>query len=204
MFGLTFINMNQAVSNKETEVFYPESVKAWRKWLAKNHVLKTSVWLVMHNKSSVKPTISWSDAVDVALCYGWIDSKKIRVDSETAHQFFSKRKPTGTWSKTNKAKIEQLVKSGLMTEAGYAVIETAKLNGSWTTLDEVEELVVPDDLDHALQSLAGAKDHFTGMSKSARKAMLQWIVLAKRPETRQNRINEIAELAAIGKKPKQF
>ncbi|MHA4896338.1 YdeI/OmpD-associated family protein [Pedobacter sp. PWIIR3] len=188
----------------ECDVFYPETVSAWDKWLEKNHSSKTSVWLVLYRKASGRPTISWSEAVDAALCYGWIDSKKIKIDEETVHQFFSKRKATGTWSKINKAKVEQLIESGLMKEAGFATIETAKGNGSWTILDEVEELLVPSDLEMALMEAAGAKTYFTGLSKSIRKGMLQWIVLAKRPETRQNRINEIAELAAIGKKPKQF
>ncbi|MES2828093.1 MAG: YdeI/OmpD-associated family protein [Bacteroidota bacterium] len=188
----------------QTEVFYPKTAAAWRKWLQKNHESKSSVWLVSHNKSSDKPTISWTDSVDVALCFGWIDSKKIKVDSETAHQFFSKRKDKGTWSKINKAKVEKLIESGLMTEAGLKSIETAKANGSWTILDEVEELLVPKDLETALLSFQGATDYFLNLSKSTRQAMLQWIVLAKRPETRTIRINEIAELASLGKKPKQF
>ena len=86
----------------ETEVFYPTSLAEWRKWLAKNHLSQQSVWLVFHSKSSKKPSITWSEAVDVALCFGWIDSKKIKIDHETSHQFFSKRKPNSTWSKINK------------------------------------------------------------------------------------------------------
>src|SRR4051812_15304126 len=101
--------MATEAEQQETEVFYPENVTAWRKWLEKNHRSKSSVWFVAHNKSSAKPSVSWSDAVDVALCFGWIDSKKIKIDSETAHQFFSKRKAGGTWSKINKDKIERLV-----------------------------------------------------------------------------------------------
>lgn len=196
--------MKAAVEQKETEVFYPKDVAAWRTWLEKNHGSKAAVWLVLYNKASAKPSISWSDAVDVALCFGWIDSKKIKIDSETAHQFFSKRKAVSTWSKINKDKIERLAAAGLITEAGYERIETAKRNGSWTLLDDVEELLVPKDLENAFISHPGSKEYFSGLSKSIRKGMLQWITLAKRPETRTNRIQEITELAAQGKKPKQF
>src|SRR5690606_84610 len=113
---------------QETEVFYPTSLIAWRKWLAKNHRSKNAVCLVFFVKSSEKSSITWSDAVDVALCFGWIDSKKIKVDEETSHQFFSKRKPQSTWSKINKEKVQRLIDKGLMTQAGFEVIEIAKQN----------------------------------------------------------------------------
>lgn len=189
---------------QETEVFYPRSAADWRNWLEKNHLSKTSVWLVFYSKASEKPSLSWSDAVDIALCYGWIDSKKVKIDAETSHQFFSKRKAKSTWSKINKDKIAVLSEAGLMAEAGLAAVEIGKKNGSWTLLDEVEELIVPKDLETALLAKPGAKAFFEGLSKSVRKMMLQWIVLARRPETRQNRIDEIAELASKGMKPKQF
>lgn len=190
--------------SKEPEIFYPKSINAWRKWLEKKHLSKTCVWLVFYNKASAKKSISWADAVDVALCYGWIDSKKIKIDDETSHQFFSKRKAKSTWSKINKGKILKLIDDGLMAKAGLDAIAVAKQNGSWTILDEVEELTIPKDLEQALKKNPGAKQFFTNLSKSTRKAMLQWIVLAKRPETRKARIDEIAELASKKMKPKQF
>ncbi|ANE51686.1 YdeI/OmpD-associated family protein [Flavisolibacter tropicus] len=185
-------------------VFYPESINTWRKWLEKNHLSKTAVWLVFYSKKSGRKTISWTDAVDVALCFGWIDSKKIKIDEETSHQFFSKRKPKSTWSKINKEKVIKLIDKGLMSKAGIDAIEMAKQNGSWTMLDQVEELVIPEDLENAFQSKHGSKDYFLSLSKSVRKAMLQWLVLAKRPDTRLKRIDEIAELASRKMKPKQF
>src|SRR5690606_15890213 len=107
----------------EMDVFYPTSPAAWRKWLAKNHQSKQSVWLVFYSKASQKPSVTWSEAVDVALCFGWIDSKKIKIDAETSHQFFSKRKPKSTWSKINKEKVRRLTKEGLMTAAGHKAVE---------------------------------------------------------------------------------
>ena len=189
---------------KEAEVFYPGSLTEWRKWLSKNHLSKQSVWLVFYSKSSEKPSVTWSEAVEVALCYGWIDSKKIKIDHETSHQFFSKRKPNSTWSKINKEKVQKLIENGQMMPAGYKSIETAKQNGSWTILDEVEELIIPGDLEKAFQKHKGSKDYFLSLSKSVRKMMLQWLVLARRPETRQKRMEEIAMLAAQRQKPKQF
>ncbi|HKG05473.1 MAG TPA: YdeI/OmpD-associated family protein [Pedobacter sp.] len=189
---------------QEIEIFYPLSPTDWRKWLAENHLSKQAVWLVCYNKSSGKKSLTWSESVEVALCFGWIDSKKIKIDDERTHQFFSKRKPNGTWSKINKQKVVQLIEKGLMTEAGYKGIEAAKQNGSWTILDEVEELIVPEDLRAELQNKPAAREFFENLSKSSKKALLQWIVLAKQVETRQRRIAEIVECAEQGLKPKHL
>ena len=189
---------------QEVEIFYPTSRTDWRKWLETNHLSKQAVWLVFYNKSSGRKSISWSEAVDEALCFGWIDSKKIKVDVETSHQFFSKRKPNSTWSKINKAKVEQLIGSGLMTAAGHICIETAKQNGSWIILDEVEELIIPEDLNAEFRVNPASKEFFLSLSRTGRKSILQWLVLAKRPETRKKRIVEIIECAAQKQKPRHL
>lgn len=189
---------------KKLETFCPTSQQDWRQWLTENHSVKQSVWLIYHKKKTNKPTLSWSEAVDEALCFGWIDSTKRPIDGEKFMQFFCKRKPNSIWSKINKAKVQRLTDEGLMTQAGHESIDTAKQNGSWAILDDVEELVIPKDLEKAFKTQRGSKPYFLSLSKSVRKAMLSWLVLAKRPETRQNRINEIAELAAQKQKPKQF
>jgi uncharacterized protein YdeI (YjbR/CyaY-like superfamily) len=192
------------MEKKEIETFCPTNRREWRQWLEENHCSKQAVWLVHYKKKSGRPTISWSEAVDEALCFGWIDSVRKTLDNETFIQFFSKRKPNGTWSKVNKEKIRQLIESGLMTQAGHESIETAKQNGSWTVLDEVEELIIPQALEDELKNYPGAFEFFLSLSKSVRKAMLQWLVLAKQPETRQKRIKEIAQSAALKQKTKQF
>jgi uncharacterized protein YdeI (YjbR/CyaY-like superfamily) len=189
---------------QDIETFYPASSQDWRAWLIENHNVKQSIWLVCYKKQANVPTITWSDAVDEALCFGWIDSTRKSVDSDKFIQFFTRRKPSSNWSKINKAKIERLVAEGLMTEAGLESVERAKQNGSWTILDQVEELHVPEDLLAAFEVNTGAKEYFTSLSKSVKKMLLYWVVSAKRPETRQNRINEIAVLAAQNLKPKQF
>lgn len=192
------------MQEKETETFCPASPEDWRQWLTENHSVKQSVWLVYHKKKSNNPSLSWSEAVDQALCFGWIDSTKRPIDEETFMQFFCRRKPKSVWSKINKDKVQRLIDEGLMMQAGHESIETAKQNGSWAILDGAEELAIPKDLEKAFTTQRGSKQFFLSLSKSVRKAILQWLILAKRPETRQNRINEIAELAAQKRKPKQF
>lgn len=194
----------KTIQLNELETFCPSSQQEWREWLKENHKSRQSVWLICYKKQANLPTVFWSDAVDEALCFGWIDSTRKTIDNEKFIQYFCKRKPTSIWSKINKGKIERLIQDGLMTSAGYESIEKAKQNGSWSILDEVEELLIPADLEKAFENHEESKEYFLSLSKSAKKIILYWIVSAKRPETRQNRINEIAELAAQKLKPKQF
>lgn len=192
------------MQNKEIETFYPKNQQQWRKWLNENHQAKQSIWILQYKKGTGKPTIGWSEAVDEALCFGWIDSTRRTVDNQSFIQFFCKRKPKSVWSKINKAKVMQLIASGLMTQAGYDSIAIAKQNGSWIALDEVEELFIPADLVTKFDLTPGSRDFFMSLSKSTKKAILQWIILAKRPETRQKRITELVTLASQKLKPKQF
>jgi len=186
------------------ELFYPTNQMAWRNWLEENHQSKQAVWVVFYRQSSEKPSITWSNAVDEALCFGWIDSKKIKIDHETSHQYFSKRKPKSTWSKVNKVKIPQLMEANKMAEAGLQIIEIAKENGSWTLLDEVEALIIPDDLARELEKYPSARINFENHSKTTKKMLLQWIVLAKTATTREKRISEIAVCCEKGVKPRGF
>lgn len=189
---------------KEIETYCPKSQTEWRQWLEKNHQSKLSVWLIYYTKKSTIPSLSWSEAVDEALCFGWIDSTRKTIDEFSFMQFFSKRKPKSNWSKINKEKVQQLIDSKRMTKAGYESIETAKRNGYWTILDEVEELIIPKDLEIAFEKHKGSKDYFLSLSKSTRKIILSWIVLAKLQETRQKRIDEVVESAEQNFKPKHL
>jgi uncharacterized protein YdeI (YjbR/CyaY-like superfamily) len=182
----------------EIESVCPTSRQQWRKWLQKNHDKKDSVWLIYYKKESKKPTITWSDAVDEALCFGWIDSQKKSIDEETFKQRFTRRKVNSAWSKINKQKTQRLIKEKLMTEAGLKAIEIAKQNGSWSMLDEVEELIIPKDLESAFKKNPGTKRYFVSLSKSKQKIHLVSLVLTKQPETRLRRIDEIVKLS---KKP---
>jgi uncharacterized protein YdeI (YjbR/CyaY-like superfamily) len=188
----------------EPDTFCPTSPKHWREWLQAHHATQQSVWLIYYKKAADQPTLTWSQAVDEALCFGWIDSQAKPLDGERYQQYFSRRKPTSGWSKVNKEKVAWLMAEGRMTAAGLASIATAQQNGSWTLLDEAAALQLPADLALALQDAPAASSYFLGLSKSVRRDMLQWVALAKRPTTRQQRIAEIVELAAQQLKPKQF
>jgi uncharacterized protein YdeI (YjbR/CyaY-like superfamily) len=177
------------MSKPEIEHFYPKTKQHWRKWLEKNHIKKDAVWLIHYKRISGKPTLAWSDAVDEALCFGWIDSKGVSIDEISFKQYYCKRKPQSTWSKINKEKIKQLIEENKMTAAGLNCLEIAKQNGSWTILDDVEELIIPSDLAKALKSKLTKK--FRGLSKSVQKRHLQNLVLAKTKETRSKRMKEI-------------
>jgi uncharacterized protein YdeI (YjbR/CyaY-like superfamily) len=189
---------------QEMDTFCPANRQEWRMWLEENHRSRQSVWLVYFKSKSGKPTVKYSDAVDEALCYGWIDSKAKPFDYERFMQFFCKRKTKSVWSKINKAKVERLIAEGLMTEAGFASIAIAQENGSWSILDKAEALEIPDDLEAEFQKIPYSKDYFLSLSRSDKRNILQWLVLAKRIETRQKRITEIVELAGERLKPKQF
>jgi len=186
------------------ETFYPETPEQWRSWLMENYTREKGIWLIQYNKKSGKPSLSWSEAVDEALCFGWIDSLKKKLNDESSIQYFGKRKPKSAWSKINKQKIEKLISENRMSKAGLDCIVIAKENGSWEILDSVEELLIPEDLMLELSRRTDATEFFHSLSKSVKKMMLQWIVLAKRPETRQKRILEIAEAAEKKMRPKQF
>jgi uncharacterized protein YdeI (YjbR/CyaY-like superfamily) len=189
---------------KDIEVYCPYDKKDWRKWLELNHKNKEAVWLIFYKKKSPNHNLSWSESVDEALCFGWIDSTKRTIDNEKYKQYFSKRKVKSNWSKINKDKAKILIDQGLMEEEGYKSIEIAKKNGSWTILDEVEALVIPEDLEKEFANYKGSLEYFGSLSKSAKKGLLYWVVSAKRKETRQKRILEILENASKNLKPKQF
>ncbi len=186
------------------KTYCPESTEDWRNWLKENHVKEDSIWLIFYKKSSPDHNITWSDAVDEALCYGWIDSTKKSIDDSKYVQYFCKRKPKSNWSKVNKEKVRALIEQGLMKEAGFKSITVAKENGSWSYLDAVEAVLIPEDLQEEFKNHEGSGDYFTSLSKSNKKILLYWIVSAKRKETRRKRVKEVAENAGQQMKPKQF
>lgn len=170
-----------------------------RDWLAANAGRTEGIWLVTYKASSGKPSPSYDDIVAEALCFGWIDSTVRRRDEESAMQLLTPRKPTSTWSSLNKRRVAELIEAGLMTERGLRSVEVAKENGSWSIYDPVERLEVPEDLAEALAA-KGARTTWDGFPAGARKQMLWWLVSAKRPATRQRRVDAIIEAAADGRR----
>lgn len=185
--------------NIKTEYF--ENRSQWRGWLVDNHNNLDSIWVKYYRVSAQEPSMTWEEAVQEALCFGWIDGRKKTLNNKSYIQLFSKRKAKSTWSRINKVSVENLIVSGQMTEAGLAVIERAKKNGSWTILDSVENLEVPRLLEVEFEKNSNAKDFYNNLSRSNKKILLSWIVLAKRDETKATRIKKIVEMASEGKLP---
>ena len=174
----------------------PESREAWRAWLLAHHTETTGVWLVTFKKSSGKQVLDNDSAIEEALCFGWIDSKPAKLDAERTMLYFAPRKPGSGWSQLNKQRIEKMLAEGHMHAAGWAKIEAAKQDGSWERLNTVDALEIPADLAEAFQRFPPAGENFSAFPKSARRGILEWIVQAKRAETRSKRIEETARLAA--------
>jgi uncharacterized protein YdeI (YjbR/CyaY-like superfamily) len=183
----------------ELETVYAESRSAWRQWLTEHHDRARGVWLVYYKVKSGRPSVTYSEAVKEALCFGWIDSKVQSLDEERYRQIFTPRKPKSVWSKLNKQYLEELIAAGLMTEAGLAKIAAAQQDGSWASLDAIEALTIPPDLAEALAANAIAKQAFDAFSNSTKKNILYWISSAKRPETRLKRIQKTLDAAVENK-----
>jgi uncharacterized protein YdeI (YjbR/CyaY-like superfamily) len=179
---------------EEKEHLYFKNAQEWREWLHDNHQSSTGVYLIFYRVDSQYESMRWEDAVQVAICYGWIDSTVKRLDGERRRQMFTPRKAKSVWSKLNKTYIEKLTSEGLMHESGLHKIEIAKQNGSWTSLDSVENHEIPVDLESAFQQNKKAFDNYNNFSPSYRKGYLYWLNQAKREETRIARIAEIISL----------
>lgn len=162
------------------------------------------MWLVSFKKGTGKPRIEYEDSVEEALCFGWIDSKPNKLDEERSMLWFAPRKPRTGWSKPNKARVERMLKAGRMHATGLAKVEQAKADGSWTSLDAIEELQLPPDLARALASYPLAEQHFLAFPRSVKRGILEWIHTAKRAETRAARIAETARLASVNERANQW
>jgi len=179
---------------EEKELLYFKNAQEWREWLHDNHHSSQGVHLVFYRVDSGKESMRWEEAVQVAICYGWIDSTVKRLDDERRRQMFTPRKDKSVWSKVNKTYIEKLIAEDLMHESGLKKIETAKQNGSWESLDSVENMEIPNDLAIAFSQNKMALDNYNSFSPSYRKSYLYWLNQAKREETRNTRIAEIIRL----------
>jgi uncharacterized protein YdeI (YjbR/CyaY-like superfamily) len=184
--------------------YHPATRAEWRDWLALHHAQPEGIWLITYRKAAGRPTLSYEDSVEEALCFGWVDSRPRKLDEQRTMLWFAPRKPKSGWSQPNKIRVERLIASGLMAPAGLAKIEAAKEDGSWNLLDEVERLQMPADLSAALDSLPDARPHFEAFPRSVKRGILEWIASAKRPETRAGRIAETARLAAQNERANQW
>ena len=177
----------------------PASLGEWRTWLEANHDSSRGIWLAVGKKGGSRTTLTYEQAVEEALRFNWIDSTVRRMDEHRFRQLFTPRKSGSTWSRSNKERVERLEAKGLLLPVALEAIEAAKADGSWTQLDDVEDLVVPDDLAAALAAQPDAESFFGSLPPSQCKLALYWIASAKRPETRATRIAEIVRLSAEGR-----
>lgn len=182
---------------------YFKNAQEWREWLHENHHSHDCVFLIFYRVDSTFESMRWEEAVKVAICYGWIDSTVKKLDDERRRQMFTPRKDKSVWSKLNKTYIEELIKQNLMHESGLRKIETAKKNGSWESLDDVENHVIPADLKMAFDAHPTAFENYSNFSPSYRKNYLYWLNQAKREETRKVRISEIIDLCSRNIKASQ-
>jgi len=190
--------------SKEAKRFYAADRRAWRTWLEHNHAVFRGVWLVYDKGTAGRRTLTYDDIVDEALCFGWIDSLTHSLDDKQAMLYISPRNAKSPWSKLNKQRVARLIDAGLMTDAGLEVVEASKANGSWTSYDAIEELIVPPDLARALAGNKTAEKNFEAFSASNKKQILWYIASAKLPETRQKRIVQIVGAAQQNTKPLQY
>ncbi len=187
-------------TKKEYGEISPNSRQEWRTWLETNGTTSKGIFLIYYKAASGKKTVSYDDAVEEALCFGWIDSVVKSIDDEKYKQFFSPRKRKSVWSKLNKTRIIKLTEQNLIHQTGLQVIEQAKLDGSWTSLDDVEALQIPQDLQQALDENSKAKQYFEKFAPSSKKGILGWIKMAKKSETRRNRIEKTVSMASRNKR----
>jgi uncharacterized protein YdeI (YjbR/CyaY-like superfamily) len=198
------IQSHHMTSDLPADAVHPKTRAAWRAWLIKHHGTSAGVWLVSYKKATGLARFEYDVAVEEALCVGWVDSKPRKLDDARSMLWFAPRKPGTGWSKPNKTRIARLTAAGSMLPAGLAKVEAAKRDGSWTKLDAVEALEVPPDLAAALKRHPPAAEHFEAFPRSVKRGILEWIVQAKRAETRAKRIDETATLAARNERANQW
>jgi len=186
------------------EQVHPATAAEWADWLERNHERPHGVWWVHWRKAAGREGVTYEAAVTEALRFGWVDSRARGLDEERSMLWFAPRRAGSSWAGTNKARIEQLEREGRMAPAGRRAVETAKADGSWTRLDAVERLEVPDDLAEAFRRHPGARERWDGFPPSARRAILAWIVDAKREATRARRVEETARLGARGERANEW
>ena len=178
--------------------FEPSSRAAWRKWLQKHHTSSGGVFLVYRKKP--KRSLSYADAVEEALCFGWIDSVMHPIDEARYKQLFTPRKPKSGWSALNKARVGTMIASGLMTDSGLAKIEAAKADGSWVKLDHIEQLAIPVEFNRALDANPKARARFESLTPSQRKIFLYYLAGVKSADKRAARVVEAIRRLATGAK----
>ena len=183
---------------------HPLTRAEWHAWLEENHTRGGGVWLITYKKATGMPRMEYDEAVEEALCFGWVDSKPNKLDDERSLLWFAPRKPGTGWSKPNKERVARLIAAGLMAPAGLAKVEAAQADGSWNALDAVEALELPADLEQALTVDPAAQRYWDAFPRSVKRGILEWIASAKTSSTRARRVDETVRLAAENRRANQW
>lgn len=196
------IHSDAPVSVKADDAAYFEDRLAWRDWLRRNHARETEIWLLIHKKSAGKAGVPYEEAVEEAICFGWIDGKLRRIDDRCHAIRFTPRKPGSVWSESNRERAERMIRRRRMAKPGLASVEVAKRNGRWAEAYAPKNVPkIPGDLAEALKADPQADKNFEAFANSYKSAYVYWVLDAKRAETRAKRIREGVARAALNKKP---
>ena len=181
--------------------FTPRNRAHWRNWLENNHARANEVWLVFVKQHTGRANVSYNDAVEEALCFGWIDSVKRSIDDDHYMHRFTPRKSNSRWSKSNKVRAERMLEAGRMAPAGKRSVEQAKSSGQWTEVTDARaSFSMPPELSRRLQQNPKASEYFEALAPSYQRQYIAWIATAKRPDTRKRRLDETMELLERGEK----
>jgi len=183
------------------DTFFAADRAAWREWFAAHHRERTQVWLLVHKKHVQEPSVTYDEAVEEALCWGWIDGLTNRWDERSYALRFTPRKPGSVWSESNVARVERLMAEGRMQPAGLALVDEAKRRGTWDHAASGRYEVTPPDLEAALAGVPAAAARWVKWPSTPRRQYIYWVLDAKRPETRARRIADVVRRAAMGLRP---
>ena len=193
------------MASPDYKTIHPKTRKAWRQWLQKNHASSPGVWMIYYKKQTGRRKLDYGEAVEEALCFGWIDSLPRKLDDQRAMLKFTPRKPKSAWSQLNKTRINKLIGEDLMTASGLVKIEQAKRDGSWDKLtssdSHIDSNTLPPGLLEALSKNKKALENFKSFPPGYRKRFLFWVDSAKQPETKNTRIKQTVQMSLANKKP---
>ena len=187
----------------DADTFFAADRAAWREWLAARHQERTQVWLLLHKKHVEEPSVGYDEAVEEALCWGWIDGLANRRDERSYAVRFTPRKPGSVWSESNVKRVTRMIAEGRMTPAGMALVDEAKRRGTWDQAASGRLEVTPPDLEAALVGVPAALGRWEAWAPTDRRRYISWVLDARRAETRSRRIADVVRRAAAGIRPGQ-
>jgi uncharacterized protein YdeI (YjbR/CyaY-like superfamily) len=183
------------------ETFFAPDRDAWRGWLEEHHRDTPAIWLVLLKAHIDEPSVRYDQAVEEALCFGWIDGQLRRIDDRSHAIRFSPRRPGSVWARSNVERVEKLIVEGRMRPEGMALVEEAKRRGTWAAAVSDRSATTPADLQAALDADPAASERWRTWAASHRRQYVHWVLAAKRPETRERRIADVVQRAAAGVRP---